>query len=75
MNAATIDAVAKRLETVLAQARATLEKIEACRRSCQAELTQLYESQSAYMQRHQFTSWRDTPFAKRIAELELELGL
>ena len=38
------------------------------------ELTALYESQTAYLERN-ITSWCNTPFATRIAELEMWLGI
>ena len=39
-----------------------------------SELTALYESQAAYLERN-IASWCNTPFAARIAELELRLGI
>jgi hypothetical protein len=43
------------------------------REQAQQELTSLYDAQSAYLDRH-LVSWCQTPFARRIAELEAELG-
>jgi len=39
-----------------------------------SELTALYESQAVYLERN-IASWCNTPFAARIAELELRLGI
>jgi hypothetical protein len=39
-----------------------------------SELTALYESQAVYLERN-ITSWCATPFAARITELELRLGI
>ena len=39
-----------------------------------SELTALYESQAVYLERN-IASWCNTPFATRIAELELWLGI
>ncbi len=42
--------------------------------SLREQLNLLYEGQQAYMERHAWVSWCDTPFARRIAEIERELG-
>ncbi len=39
-----------------------------------SELTALYKSQAVYLERN-IGSWCNTPFAARIAELELRLGI
>lgn len=44
------------------------------RAQAERELRELYDAQSAYLDRH-LVSWCDTPFARRIAELEAQLGI
>ncbi len=65
------------VETSVAALRArirTLESQVSAREQARRELTALYEAQSAYLDQRP-VSWSQTPFARRIAELEAELGL
>ncbi len=62
-------------EIALLRARiAELEAQISTREQALCELTALYDAQSAYLDRH-LTSWCNTPFARRIAELEVQLGI
>ena len=57
--------------------QARIHELEAAldaRGKASSELTALYESQTVYLGRN-ITSWCNTPFATRIAELELRLGI
>ncbi len=49
-----------------------LESLALAREQARRELMALYEAQSAYLDQ-QLVSWSQTPFARRIAELEAEL--
>ncbi len=51
-----------------------LESLVSAREQARRELMTLYEAQSAYLDQ-QLVSWSQTPFARRIAELEAELGV
>ena len=62
-------------EIALLQARvAELEAQLSAREQAARELTALYDAQAAYLERH-ITSWCFAPFAPRIAELEMLLGI
>ncbi len=64
-------------ETSVAALRARIRALESqvsAREQARRELTALYEAQSAYLDQR-LVSWSQTPFARRIAELEAELGL
>jgi uncharacterized coiled-coil protein SlyX len=57
--------------------QARIHELEAAldaRAKALSELTALYESQDVYLERS-ITSWCNTPFAARIAELETRLGI